>query len=120
MKTVEREVSEFYWECYCISSYKPVEDCVYYKREDWAVCPVCGVRPRILVFDNGRYAKCLCSERYGPCEAEAESIAEYARRNNNNLTDYDGAGLMKAWNIRCARLQEVQADHDGRGKGVGR
>ena len=83
------------WAAACIEDYKPVPE-----DEDWRVCPKCGVKPRIWVFDNGRHAHCLCCTKYGPSAAEAESIGDVYRR-TGKTADYDPDALRNAWNARC-------------------
>jgi hypothetical protein len=89
------------WSMHVIGAYEPLEDCFNYAVTDWHKCPKCCQRPRIWVFDNGRYAKCLCGTPYGPAQAKAESICDHLRANNGSALSYDGAALMKAWNKRC-------------------
>lgn len=80
------------WAIYTTSAYQPPVDI-----EKWKVCPKCGSKPRIWVFNNGRFAKCMCARTYGPSMARAESILSYQKR-CGNTEEYDSNGLLDAWN----------------------
>ena len=87
------DYEEYLWSFHTIEAYKIPND-----HENWATCPKCGKPPRIWSFDNGRFAKCWCSEKYGPAQARAESIMGFCHRTNGcDTTEYDVNGLRKAW-----------------------
>lgn len=81
------------WSFHVIDSYKELEGSV-----GWNLCPVCKVTPRIWIFNNGRVAKCLCSNLYGEPQARAESILSVVHRSGGSSQDYDYDDLRKAWN----------------------
>lgn len=97
--------SEINYNLYFIDAYVPPDN-----EQGWKNCKVCGIKPRIWVFDNGRFAKCLCSGKYGSPQAKAESILSVHNRSNNNF-NYNLDGLRQAWNkyvdtgIRQAKLK---------------
>lgn len=68
---------------------------------NWLTCNKCGYKPRVWVFDNGRYAQCACAKeysRYKKRNIEAENIMEHIRRTNGSVVDYDSDELRKNWN----------------------
>jgi hypothetical protein len=80
------------WEYHVISAYVPITDW-FTSDQDWMKCSRCNVKPRVWIFDNGRFAKCLCAHKYGKAQAEAISINEGTRNNS-----YDHDELRKNWN----------------------
>lgn len=79
-----------------IDAFKPLEE------EDlipsmWKTCPTCQAKPRVWIFDNGRFAACKCFRKYEDETPRAESIMSYAKRHNGNVLEYDSDGLRKAW-----------------------
>lgn len=84
----------------CGDYYKPVE-----KHEEWKVCPVCGIKPLVWEFDNGRYARCSCENAI-----RAESIISYDTRHEKKLalenekfdymTEFKDS-LRDNWNAYC-------------------
>ena len=93
-----RQAEEWEWDIACIDAFVPPDD-----GKDWDECPKCHVLPRIWVFDNGRYAKCLCSKgKYIEAEVSAEDIMTVHRRDHGDTTNYDVDALRKAWNARCS------------------
>ena len=64
----------------------------------WKRCPLCKEWPKVWIFDNGRYAKCCCGEKYGKAQAGAESIMSVHIRNNGNVSEYNCDDLRKNWN----------------------
>lgn len=88
MKTLE----EMRWERATIDAYKPVEN-----EAKWLACPKCKVKPRAWEFDNGRYAKCHCSDKYGAPQAEAMAIHEHYRK-RKTLGGYERSRLRRNWN----------------------
>jgi hypothetical protein len=93
--------NEYLWKYHTIDAYKPVPD-----NEDWRSCPKCGVRPRAWVFNNGRTAKCLCSGKYDPAPARAESIHSHVNR-TGSAAGYNFDALRIAWNQHVETGQNV-------------
>ena len=89
------------WKYHAIDAYKPVSE-----DEEWSVCPKCLVKPRTWVFDNGNYAKCLCSEKYENAQVEAISICEHYRQESNWI-GYDHDLLRKNRNKYCENIQNT-------------
>jgi hypothetical protein len=64
----------------------------------WANCPRCSLRPRVWVFDNGRFTACGCwNNTYDGFEITAESIGDVWRR-TRRTAEYDADALRVAWN----------------------
>lgn len=97
------EQIETSWRVHTIDAYKDPEN-----PGDWLPCAACGVRPRVWVFDNGRYAKCWCSDLYGLPQAEAEGICTHMRANGGSILNYDRDALRKAWNARQAACSALE------------
>lgn len=88
------EPSDFEWSLHAIDSYRPPEN-----PSRWAPCPVCHARPRVWEFDNGRYARCLCSSGpYEGADVSAEPIVAYYKR-CKTTAGFDDDALLKAWNL---------------------
>lgn len=74
--------------------------------EKWSTCPFCGLKPKIWVFDNGRYTACGCHVgddypgRYNHFHIRAESIFSYHNR-NKTLRGYKTSHLRRNWNMWC-------------------
>lgn len=85
-----------------IDAYKPLDKCRFVKnKDDWEVCPDCGEKPRVWIFDNGEYADCKCCKdlyEHGASSVSVESICEHMRKNNGSTLNYDGDLLRKEWN----------------------
>jgi hypothetical protein len=96
---LRRETEEIRWRNATIDAYEPVPD-----SEDWRECPKCMRRPRAWVFDNGRYAKCQCGEKYSAAEVQAESIVAFMKRNGGSLLGYDSDELRLNWNKYIGKL----------------
>lgn len=80
-----------------ISDYIEVEN-----PEEWLKCPVCGVKPLVWVYDNGRSTACKCGKNmYDHFSIYAESIMSFIVRNNGSTLNYDHYELMKNWNHWC-------------------
>lgn len=122
---LKAEIEQLRWEYSCISAYIPVPI-----DEDWLECPSCNRKPRVWVFDNGRYARCQCGYKYDPCKVSAQSIWECHNLNNGDVSGYDKDALRKAWNeyvlwqapsitpeeaslARVLAAAEVEDPHDG-------
>jgi predicted metal-dependent HD superfamily phosphohydrolase len=77
------------------------KDCSIREKTLTEICPKCFVYPRIWIFQNGRFAKCLCSEsKYSPALVRTFSIIEFLEKNNNSLIGYDSDNktLFDNWN----------------------
>ncbi len=62
--------------------------------DDWLECPDCSLKPKVWIFDNGRFTGCGCGSRYDHPGAQAESIMSCWRRGGQ----YDSDALRKNWN----------------------
>ena len=77
--------------------------------DNWDKCPICENKPKVWVFDNGRYAKCDCYELYGKFDQNGEkivsavSVGDWARKKRDFLK-YPFTELRDNWNKRCNRL----------------
>ena len=70
------------------------------------VCPKCKALPRVWTFDNGNFAKCVCSGIYDS-GVKAEDIMTHCRNNNSSLLNYNGdKDLIENWNIHINSLKE--------------
>ena len=94
------------WDLHTIDAYEPLKD-----PDRWIICPVCGCLPRTWVFDNGRFAKCKCAEKYAPAMARAESIVSYYQR-RGDTAGHDFNALRTAWN-KWASTGVVQGIPEG-------
>ncbi|MFA4871329.1 MAG: hypothetical protein WC623_24230 [Pedobacter sp.] len=84
----------------CIDAYKNPEH-----PEDWDVCPNCGLRPKIWIFDNGCLTACGCwYSVYRYFSIRAESIMSFVKRHNGSTLGYDKDKLRKNWNRWCRTL----------------
>lgn len=82
----------------CIDAYKEPDD-----SESWTSCPKCGLKPKIWVFDNGRFTACGCWEsKYDGFRVEAESIMT-AHLRDGNTKNYNSNALKENWNNYCER-----------------
>jgi hypothetical protein len=83
-------------------SYFLIDDYKFPKNlEEWDNCPVCNLKPKIWVFDNGRQTGCGChNSRYDHRSIQAESIMS-CHRNDGDTSNYDSDGLRKNWNCWC-------------------
>jgi len=83
------------WDGYdLIDDYKTLESAGY-KPEDWKDCTKCEAKPKVWLFDNGRYAACKCFSMYSQ-KVKAESIMSASKR--NNMVDYNKNELRDNWN----------------------
>jgi hypothetical protein len=78
--------------------------------DEWNECPFCHLKPKIWVFDNGRYATCGCRLKdysdYDAFHIKAESIMDYIKRNGGSTAGYDFDGLKRNWNNFCDSVNE--------------
>lgn len=81
------------WEHAVIDAYKPLESV-----KGWKKCIACKEFPRVWIFDNGRYAKCCCGDKYSQDGAQAESIMSVYKR-TGKTAEYDPDELRVAWNL---------------------
>lgn len=72
--------------------------------DEWKVCPHCGLRPLVWIFDNGQFTMCGCGNKdkspYGYMSIRAESIMSHYSR-CGDLKDYPHDGLKQNWNHWC-------------------
>ena len=81
------------WKYHVIDAYKPVPE-----NEEWFICKICGFKPLIWIFDNGRYAKCQCQGKYEGANVSAIDVISYSKENNGSVIGYDFDLLRKKWN----------------------
>jgi hypothetical protein len=81
-------------------SYKDMSEEQFVIPEDWHDCPVCFVKPRLWIFDNGCFAKCKCDEMYGKSSASGIAIRQWMDNHNGSMAGYDSAhpDLRDNWN----------------------
>jgi hypothetical protein len=66
----------------------------------WLVCPNCGLKPKVWIFDNGASTGCGCNiNRYDHFSIHAESIMSFYTNNSGDTSKYDRDQLRKNWNI---------------------
>jgi len=82
------------------SDYNLVKDYIYPDNfTEWLSCPVCGLKPKIWTYDNGRSTGCGCHNiRYDHFSIFAESIMSHVSRNKGSAAEYDSDALQKNWN----------------------
>lgn len=80
------------------SFYKPLEEQYGIKPEEWEECPDCNEKPRLWVFDNGKYAKCKCQDTYEEAAASGQSIWNYHKEHNGDMSNYSHNDLRDNWN----------------------
>lgn len=73
----------------------------------WNSCPVCKAKPKVWIFDNGRFADCKCGKKYSKRSVKAISIGEYVRNNNGSMARYPDDELRINWNRRCEELEKL-------------
>lgn len=81
--------------------------------DEWMTCCKCGYKPKIWVFDNGRFAQCACAKRYSrydKFQIECEDIMSHLRKTDGSLAGYDGDGLRKAWNKHVNEMEAMTND----------
>ena len=87
------------WKYMCIDAYEFPED-----KDEWLSCPVCGLKPKVWTFDNGRSTACGCGEnKYNHKSIFAESIMSVIKRSYNGTSckEYDSNELRNNWNHWC-------------------
>lgn len=66
---------------------------------DWNPCPICGLRPLIWEFDNGRATACGCGkDEYDHFSVHAESIMSVVKRCDGSCFEYESTQLNYNWN----------------------
>jgi hypothetical protein len=83
------------------SSYKTLTDSGF-ESSLWVSCPRCSAKPRVWIFDNGRYAACKCYTVYSN-KVSAVSIMEHYSR-HGTTENYPDEELRDRWNYRCEML----------------
>jgi hypothetical protein len=88
------EIEEDYrWKYSSFDFYKEPED-----KDKWLKCPECGLTPRIWVFDNGRFAHCVCGDRYNKKHQVKARPVMYYLKKTGGFKGYDSDELRKKWN----------------------
>lgn len=84
------------------SHYNLIDDYIYPENlEEWKECPYCNAKPKIWIFDNGRYASCKCHNSKYDCRTiQAESLNVYYFR-NGSWKDFNSNELRDNWNKFC-------------------
>lgn len=105
------ETEELRWRNGCIDAYQPIEEVGASRfKGEFDKCPTCDRQPRLWIFDNGVYAKCLCGEIYGPPMACSESIMSvYTRGDDTSIAEYRSDDIRVAWN-KYVETGEPQLD----------
>ena len=68
----------------------------------WEFCPDCEFKPRVWIFNNGRFAKCACFGLYQP-GVSATPIMKYIHSKGNTL-GYNQDELRINWNKHIQNL----------------
>jgi len=88
------------WMHATIDSYKPIGE----TDKEWLACPLCGVRPRVWLFNNGEHAKCCCGDIYDGAEARCDGALEtFHKTGRHDQHDFDA--LRRAWNEHVRGLE---------------
>lgn len=97
---MQEEKEDFRWKYHSFDFYKEPKD-----KEEWLPCPECKLTPRVWIFDNGRYAHCVCGNNaYDHTHSvSAISILDVLRR-DGNLTEYKEDELRDNWNTYIKAL----------------
>lgn len=96
----------------CIDDFKRVPD-----PQKWALCPNCGLIPKVWEFDNGRFTACGCGKnRYRHHSVRAESIRSVMRNSHNGMSmiDYNHDELRINWNHWVSTGEHLFEAGDGR------
>jgi hypothetical protein len=80
-----------------VSMFRNIKDFMS-NEEEWLKCPTCARRPQLWIFDNGRYAKCICDDIGAGLHARAESVMSLYSR-TGSTADYNVDDLKDRWNI---------------------
>ena len=98
------ELEDYRWKFMSFDFYKEPKD-----KDDWLVCPECGLTPRIWEFDNGRHAHCVCgdSQYKHKHEVSATPIMEYVKK-TGGFTGYKKEELKNNWNNYILNLKLIK------------
>ena len=81
-----------------IDAYRPIEEVLPKgARYGWLECTGCNEKPRLWVFDNGRYASCKCFKKYGR-HVCSESCLSTLKRGASLVEDHYCGELRNNWN----------------------
>lgn len=82
--------------------YDLIDDYVFPENlDEWRECPYCNAKPKIWIFDNGRFASCKChNSKYDSRTIQAESLNAYYSR-TGSLKDFNNNELRDNWNKFC-------------------
>lgn len=75
----------------------------HYNPDNWNECPACKEMPKVWIFDNGRFAACMCYSNYDR-KIGATSIRSYMIENNDSMLGFPDMELCDNWNARCELL----------------
>jgi hypothetical protein len=81
--------------------YKPIEKT--YCMPDphtFLNCPNCKQPPKVWIFDNGAFAKCECENAEN---VSGQTIWEYHKAHNGDMTNWSHADLRDKWNLAQKR-----------------
>jgi len=87
--------NEYGWDGYDLSDDYITLESVRYKPREWSTCPKCNAKPKVWLFDNGKFAACKCFGFYDE-KVRAESVNSYAHR--NAMKSYRHTNLRDNWN----------------------
>lgn len=90
------------------SYFLPIEVAFGYESiSKFIQCPVCITIPRIWAFDNGKYAKCNCFDRFEQ-GIKATDIMTHYHKNGGDLSGYSGnEELIENWNNHIRHRREI-------------
>lgn len=87
--------NQYGWDGYdLLDDYVTLESAAF-KPEEWGTCPKCEAKPKVWLFDNGRYAACKCFTFYGQ-KVKSESVNSAAYR--DDMRNFDNDELRNNWN----------------------
>lgn len=71
----------------------------------WLECPKCFKKPKLWLFDNGRYANCAChNNTYQGNSISATPVCAYGIENNWDFTNFNDDELRLNWNKYCLQF----------------
>jgi hypothetical protein len=68
------------------------------EQDGWLKCGQCGVLPRTWCFNNGRYATCLCVDKYDEKPVRTESVLSIRKRTGLTV-EFKPDNLRLRWNV---------------------
>ena len=87
---IQERIKELRSNYKCFDAYEMPSDYM-----NWNECPVCGLRPMVWEYDNGRSTACGCGNgKYDHFRISAKSVGEYY----SNKWIYDPDELRNNWN----------------------